>query len=150
MGSQVRYKKKEEKLFDMLEDRLDEEKERERLIEYEKEERMNTMQSNDTGGSHNRMVSRDASSFKSKKELEAEAKLPDIGSYRLIQDLMNGITTTNVKQKELEDRQDINSKRAYHNKTTDRGVSQEVTSDPDKQAIVEQWGLEADNYNIGH
>ena len=106
----------------MLEDRLDEEKERERLIEYEKEERMNTMQSNDTGGSHNRMVSRDASSFKSKKELEAEAKLPDIGSYRLIQDLMNGITTTNVKQKELEDRQDINSKRAYHNKTTERGV----------------------------
>ena len=150
MGSQVRYKKKEEKLFDMLEDRLDEEKERERLIEYEKEERMNTMQSNDTGGSHNRMVSRDASSFKSKKELEAEAKLPDIGSYRLIQDLINGITTTNVKQKELEDRQDINSKRAYHNKATERGVSQEVTSDPDKQAIVEQWGLEADNYNIGH
>ena len=44
----------------MLEDKLDEEKERERLIEYEKEERMNTMQSNDTAGSHNRMVSRDA------------------------------------------------------------------------------------------
>ena len=37
----------------MLEDKLDEEKERERLIEYEKEERMNTMQSNDTVGSHN-------------------------------------------------------------------------------------------------
>ena len=45
---------------------------------------MNTMQSNDTVGSHNRMVSRDAQSLKSKKEQEAEAKLPDIGSYRLI------------------------------------------------------------------
>ena len=68
----------------MLEDKLDEEKERERLIEYEKEERMNTMQSHNTVDSHNRGVSRDASSLKSKKELEAEAKLPDIGSYKLI------------------------------------------------------------------
>lgn len=84
MGSQVRYKKKEEKLFNRLEDKLDEEKERERLIEYEKEERLNTMQSNDTIEGHNKMASRDASSLKSKRELEAEAKLPEIGSYRLI------------------------------------------------------------------
>ena len=150
VGSQVRYKKKEEKLFDLLEDKLDEEKERERLIEYEKEERMNTMQSNETGGSHNKMISRDASSFKSKKELEAEAKLPDIGSYKLIQDVMNGITTTNIKQKELEERQDVNSKRAYLNRTADRGISLDMTQDPDKKSIIEQWGIEADNFNIGH
>ena len=103
----------------MLEDKLDEEKERERLIEYEKEERMNTMQSNDTVGSHNKMVSRAASSLKSRKEQEAEAKLPDIGSYRLIQEVMNELTNTNMRQVELEERQELNSKRAYLNRTPD-------------------------------
>ena len=120
----------------MLEDRLDEEKERERLIEYEKEERMNTMQSHDTVGSHNRGVSRDASSLKSKKELEAEAKLPDIGSYRLIQEVMNEITTTNKLQVELEERQDVNSKRAYLNRTTDFTGSVGKSEDTGKLAII--------------
>ena len=71
------------------------------------------MQSNDTIEGHNKMASRDASSLKSKRELEAEAKLPEIGSYRLIQEVVNEIQVANRRQEDLEERQDINSKRAY-------------------------------------
>ena len=47
MGAQVRYKNREKKLFDLLEDKLEFEDERSKMIEYEKDERQKAINSGD-------------------------------------------------------------------------------------------------------
>ena len=49
---------------------------------------------------------------------------------------MNEITTTNKLQVELEERQDVNSKRAYLNRTTDFTGSVGKSEDTGKLAII--------------
>ena len=48
----------------------------------------------------------------------------------------------NEEQKKLEEKQDLNSKRAYHNRAKALAISYQKDDDTDKRRIQEQWGVE--------
>ena len=133
------------------------------MIEYEQEERRQALASGTLPDvedptqtkseamfdGQKKSISLEVTSMKSKREQEHEAKLPEIGSFRLIQDIVNELQFVNQQQKELEDRQDLNSKRAFHNRAKALVISFTKSDDPDRREILDAWGGGEKHEGIG-
>jgi len=66
--------------------------------------------------------------------------LPQIGAFSLVADIVSELRHVNERQDDLERRQDLHSKRAYHSNARALGLSYEKTDDSDNKSIHDQWG----------